>query len=71
MGKTIAVDQLNDTTAFPWFLNLFKNFSADYRKYKSNHWDYLVSIHDFIPVEEDLRNYLIEKYNKLFIILFR
>ncbi len=65
MGKTTAVDQLNDTTAFPWFLNFSKNFSADYRRCKNNHWDYLVSIHDFIPVEEDLRNYLIEKYNIL------
>ncbi|MEN9449958.1 MAG: hypothetical protein RJA83_572, partial [Pseudomonadota bacterium] len=45
MGKTTAVDQLNDTTSFPWFLNFSKNFSADYRKCKSNSWDYLISIH--------------------------
>lgn len=74
MGKTIAVDHLNDTTAFPWFLNFSKNFSADYRKCKSNRWDYLISIHDFensnecdISVENDLvykRFSLINKYNE-------
>lgn len=73
IGKTIAVDQLNDTTAFPWFLNFFKNLSADYRKCKSNRWDYLISIHDLIsnelvtPNEKNLidkRIYLINKYNE-------
>lgn len=74
MGKTTAVDQLNDTTAFPWFLNFSKNFSADYRKCKSNSWDYLISIHDFknsdeymSPIEQDpvfKRFYLIRKYNE-------
>ncbi|WP_339050731.1 hypothetical protein [Rickettsiella endosymbiont of Xylota segnis] len=74
MGKTIAVDHLNDTTAFPWFLNFSKNFSADYRKCKSNRWDYLISIHDFensnecdTSVESDpvyKRFSLINKYNE-------
>lgn len=74
MGKTIAVDHLNDTTAFPWFLNFSKNFSADYRKCKSNRWDYLISIHDFenlnefdTSVERDSaykRFFLINKYNE-------
>ena len=74
MGKTIAVDHLNDTTAFPWFLNFSKNFSADYRKCKSNRWDYLISIHDFenlnefdTSVERDSaykRFSLINKYNE-------
>ncbi len=74
MGKSTAVDQLNDTTAFPWFLNFSKNFSADYRKCKSNSWDYLISIHDFenfneciSPIEKDSvykRFYLINKYNE-------
>lgn len=69
-GKTISVDQLNDTTIFPWFLNFSKNFSADYRKCKSNRWDYLVSIHDFknfntlYPSKLGKRLYLIEKYNE-------
>ncbi len=69
-GKTIAVDQLNDTTIFPWFLNFSKNFSADYRKCKSNRWVYLVSIHDFknldtlYPSNLEKRLYLIEKYNE-------
>jgi hypothetical protein len=74
MGKTIGVDQLNDTTAFPWFLNFSKNFSANYKKCKSNRWDYLISIHDFKnsnkfhnfeesdPVYK--RFYLINKYNE-------
>lgn len=74
MGKTIAVDHLNDTTAFPWFLNFSKNFSADYRKCKSNRWDYLISIHNFensnecdTSVESDpvyKRFSLINKYNE-------
>lgn len=74
MGKKTVVDQLNDTTAFPWFLNFSKNFSADYRKCKSNSWNYLISIHDFKnsnefmnPIEEDRvykRFYLIRKYNE-------
>ncbi|MFZ0218878.1 MAG: hypothetical protein WAL30_01545 [Candidatus Aquirickettsiella sp.] len=78
MGKTAHVDQLNDTTAFPWFLNFCKNFSADYRKCKSNRWDYLISIHDFknsnefTPENEkdrvDRRNYLINKYNERLLI---
>ncbi len=69
-GKTIAVDQLNDATVFPWFLNFSKNFSADYRKCKSNRWDYLISIHDFknldtlYPSNLEKRIYLIEKYNE-------
>lgn len=74
MGKKTAVDQLNDATAFPWFLNFSKNLSADYRKCKSNRWDYLISIHDFknlndfitpnekVPIDE--RIYLISKYNE-------
>lgn len=77
MGKMTAVDQLNDTTAFPWFLNFSKNFSADYRKCKSNRWDYLISIHDFKssnarnPIEKDLvykRFYLIKKYNERLLV---
>lgn len=74
MGKAIAVDHLNDTTAFPWFLNFSKNFSADYRKCKSNRWDYLVSIHNFenfndcdASIESDSvykRFSLINKYNE-------
>ncbi|WP_342227789.1 hypothetical protein [Rickettsiella endosymbiont of Rhagonycha lignosa] len=74
MGKAIAVDHLNDTTAFPWFLNFSKNFSADYRKCKSNRWDYLISIHNFensnpydTSVESDpvyKRFSLIDKYNE-------
>jgi hypothetical protein len=74
MGKTTAVDQLNDATAFPWFLNLSKNLSADYRKCKSNQWNYLISIHDFKNLNElitpnekdpiDERIYLIKKYNE-------
>jgi hypothetical protein len=74
MGKTIAVDHLNDTTAFPWFFNFSKNFSADYRNCKSNRWDYLISIHNFensnecgTLVENDpvyKRFSLINKYNE-------
>lgn len=74
MGKTTAVDQLNDATAFPWFLNFSKNFSADYRKCKSNNWNYLISIHDFKNSDDFLsesekdpvykRFYLIRKYNE-------
>lgn len=74
IGKSTEADQLNDTTAFPWFLNFSKNFSADYRKCKSNRWDYLISIHDFKHsnelmkrVEKDPvyeRFYLIKKYNE-------
>lgn len=69
-GKTISVDQLNDATVFPWFLNFSKNFSADYKKCKSNRWDYLVSIHDFksldtlYPSNLEKRIYLIKKYNE-------
>jgi hypothetical protein len=78
MGETIAVDHLNDTTAFPWFLNFSKNFSADYRKCKSNRWDYLISIHNFensnecdTSVESDpvcKRFSLINKYNERLLI---
>ncbi|MDQ5899838.1 MAG: hypothetical protein QG624_757 [Pseudomonadota bacterium] len=74
MDKRTAVGQLNDTTAFPWVLNFSKNFSANYRKCKSNRWDYLISIHAFKNsnelmkrVEEDPiyeRSYLIKKYNE-------
>ncbi len=74
MGKTTAVDQLNDTTAFPWFLNFSKNFSADYRKCKSSSWNYLIPIHDFKNADDLLsesekdpvykRFYLIRKYNE-------
>lgn len=74
MSKKTAVDQLNDTTAFPWFLNFFKNCSADIRKCKSNHWDYLMSTYDFKNSNEptnpskkepvDKRNYLINQYNE-------
>ena len=59
---------------FLWFLNFSKNFSADYRKCKSNRWDYLISIHDFenlnefdTSVERDSaykRFFLINKYNE-------
>ena len=62
MGKTIGVDQLNDTTAFPWVLNFSKNFSANYKKYKSNRWDHLISIEESDPVYK--RIYLINKYNE-------
>lgn len=78
MGKTNQVDQLNDPTAFPWFLNFCKNFSADYRKRKNNRWDYLISIHDYINLGElttsnekdraDKRIYLINKYNERLLI---
>lgn len=71
IGKKIAVDQLNDATVFPWFLNFSKNFSAYYRKCKSNSWSHLVSIHsvenshDLLLVDlNDKREYLIKKYNE-------
>lgn len=77
-GKTIAVDQLNDTTVFPWFINFSKNFSADYRKCKSNNWNYLVSIHNFKNLNKffqsnkidsvDKRRYLINKYNERLLV---
>lgn len=72
MGKKVAVDQLNDTTAFPWFINFFKNLSTDYRKCKSNQWDYLISIHKFTCFFEinsiNERNNLIKKYNERLLI---
>ncbi|MEN9916605.1 MAG: hypothetical protein RLY40_537 [Pseudomonadota bacterium] len=73
MGKNTAVDQLNDTTIFPWFLNFSKNFSADYRKCKSSRWDFLISLHNFknlntsVPLHQKKsldKKYLTDKYNE-------
>ncbi len=68
VGKKIAVDPLNDTTAFPFFLYFFKNFYTDHRKCKSNSWDYLISIHQFSGLLENdkthERDRLIRKYNE-------
>jgi len=46
-GRMLRVDQLDDTTVLPFLLNFFKNFFADYKKNKSNNWDYLISLHEF------------------------
>jgi hypothetical protein len=68
------VDQLNDTTLFPLFLHVIKNFSSDYRKNKSDCWDFLISIHDLKNLKRSVEtsdavrqqqiNYLIGKYNE-------
>src|SRR5436190_6798237 len=69
-GKTTSGHQLNDATVFPWFLNFSKNFSADYRKCKSNRCDYLISIHAFKNLNSlyssnrEKRLFLIKKYNE-------
>lgn len=72
MGKKIAVDQLNDPTAFPWFLNFFNNLSEDHRKCKSKKWDYLISIHRFNPFIEydpiNQRSHLIKRYNERLLV---
>ncbi|MFM2322367.1 MAG: hypothetical protein RLZZ225_520, partial [Pseudomonadota bacterium] len=52
-----------------FFLNFFKNFFADYKKNKSNNWDYLISLHEFKDLNQssdrlEKINYLIEKYNR-------
>ena len=72
IGKKVAADQLNDTTAFPWFLYFFKNFYADHRKCKSNNWDYLISIHQFRDLLQNNSAYerdnLIRKYNERLLV---
>ncbi len=68
-GRMFRVDQLNDTTVLPFLLNFFKNFLADYKKNKSNNWDYLISLHEFKDLNKfrdrlQKINYLIEQYNQ-------
>jgi hypothetical protein len=68
-GKMLRVDQLNDTTVLPFILNFFKNFSADYKKNKSNNWDYLISRHEFRDLNQPCNrlekiDYLIKQYNQ-------
>lgn len=68
-GRMLRVDQLDDTTVLPFLLNFFKNFSADYKKNKSNNWDYLISLHEFKDLNKfsdrlQKINYLIEQYNR-------
>jgi hypothetical protein len=68
-GRMLRVDQLDDTTVLPFLLNFFKNFFADYKKNKSNNWDYLISLHEFKDLNKfsdrlQKINYLIEQYNR-------
>jgi hypothetical protein len=67
MGKKTAVDQLNDTTVFPVVLNLFKNFSENYRKYKSNCQEKILKelhVH-FLKETENVRIYSITRWEKV------
>jgi len=75
IGKKVTVNQLNDSTAFPWFLIFSKNFSSYYREFKSNSWEHLVSIHNFENSNDllqanlsDKREYLIKKYNERLLV---
>ncbi len=68
-GGMLRVDQLNDTTVLPFIFNFFKNFFADYKKNKSNNWDYLISLYEFKELKKfrdrfQKINYLIELYDQ-------